>query len=95
MIVGERWVSKKLHVTGTVLGTGELSAMGGWGTLQGSVKLPSRDVYQGFLDHEAEGLGEKRKKPERKRKIKKKKNKTIFGISDFSSTNTPRSKSLI
>lgn len=62
MIVGQRLVSKKLCVTETVLGTRELSAKGG--TLQGSVKLPSRDVYQGFLDHEAEGLGEKRKKPE-------------------------------
>lgn len=62
MIVGERSVSKKLCVAETVLGTGELSAK--WGTLQVSVKLPSRDVYQGFLDHEAEGLGEKRKKPE-------------------------------
>lgn len=33
---------------------------GGWGgdavRETGSVKLPSRDVYQGFLDHEAEGL---------------------------------------
>lgn len=70
MIVGESLGSKKLRVTETVLGTRELSAKGG--TLQGSVKLPSRDVYQGFLDHEAEGLGEKRKKPEWKRKIKKK-----------------------
>lgn len=92
MIVGKRLVSKKLCVTETVPRTRELSAKG-W-TLQGSVKLPSRDVYQGFLDHEAEGLGEKRKKPRRKWKIKKRK-KTIFGISDFSSTNTPRSKSLI
>lgn len=60
MTVGERSASKKLRVKETVLGTRELSAKGG--TLRGSVKLPSRDVYQGFLDHEAEGLGEERKK---------------------------------
>lgn len=95
MILVERLQSKKLRVTETVLGSKELSAKGG-GTLQGSVKLPSRDVYQGFLDHEAEGLGEKRKKARTKAEDKKKKKtKTIFGISDFSSTNTPRSKSLI
>lgn len=64
MILVERLRSKKLRVTETVLGSKELSAKGG--TLQGSVKLPSRDVYQGFLDHEAEGLGEKRKKSQNK-----------------------------
>lgn len=64
-------MSKKLRVTETVLGTRELSAKGG--TLRGSVKLPSRDVYQGFLDHEAEGLGERRKKAKRKRKKTQKK----------------------
>lgn len=85
-------MSKKLRVTETVMGTRELSAKGG--TLRGSVKLPSRDVYQGFLDHEAEGLGEREEKRQNEsgRRPPKKK---IFGISDFFSTNTPRSKSLI
>lgn len=52
----------KWQVTETALGTGELSAKmgreGGGDAAReiGSVKLPSRDVYQGFLDHEAEGL---------------------------------------
>lgn len=58
---------EKFCVTDTVLGTRELGAKLGGG-LRGSVKLPSWDVYQGFLDHEAEGLGKKRKKAKRKRK---------------------------
>lgn len=52
-------ISKKLQVTDAVLGTRNLSVKGGWGDSvreTSSVKLPSRDVYQGFLDHEAEGL---------------------------------------
>lgn len=51
----------KWQVTETALGTRDLSAKmgrreGDAARESGSVKLPSRDVYQGFLDHEAEGL---------------------------------------
>lgn len=65
---------EKWQVTETVLETRDLSAKGGDAERETvSVKLPSRDVYQGFLAHEAEGLREKRRKERRKRKKTEKK----------------------
>lgn len=63
----------------------------------GSVKLPSRDVYQGFLDHEAEGLWEKRRKEKAKEEEDGggEKKERYLAFLTFPQQTTPGSKSLI
>lgn len=71
---GDGWENKFIRGSGRSLKLcwkPEISVRVGGGDAEretGSVKLPSRDVYQGFLAHEAEGLREKRRKERRKRK---------------------------
>lgn len=60
-----------------MLETRDPSTRGGVGGAEGdqltATKLPSRDVYQGFLAHEAEGLREKKKKGKTKEEEEEKK----------------------